>query len=270
MQTQRKTNTNPPPDAAAEEAGVHEEAPLLEHLIELRRRLMACFAVFLAASIGCYVFAPQLYAFLVQPLADSFADHSQRRLIYTGLTEAFFTYMKLAAVAGFFIAFPFIASQAYAFLAPGLYRKERRVLRPYLVAAPALFLLGAGLAYYFVFPLAWHFFLSFETPPVAGGLPIALEARVSEYLGLALHLLVAFGLAFQLPVVLTLLCRAGLVQAGALARGRRFAIVIIAAASAVLSPPDAFSMIALMLPLLLLYEVSIWLCGRVEKTREAV
>jgi sec-independent protein translocase protein TatC len=263
-----KPNIPPTPESDGESAHIDAQAPLVEHLVELRRRLIICTAAFVAASLACYAVTPQLYAFLVRPLAESLPDPTHRRLIYTGLTEAFFTYMKLAAVAGFFLSFPVIAAQVYAFMAPGLYKHERRVLLPYLVAAPTLFLLGAAMAYYGVFPVAWKFFVSFQSVGGEGGLPIELEARVGEYLSLVLHLLMAFGISFQLPIVLTLLCRAELLTAGRLARSRRYAVVIIACAAAFLAPPDVFSMVALMLPLYGLYEVSILACHRVEKKRK--
>jgi len=145
-------------------------------------------------------------------------------MIYTGLTEAFVTYLKLATFAGFLVSFPFIASQIYLFLAPGLYKGERKMLLPYLTAAPILFITGAAFAYYVIFPAAWHFFLGFETPATPGGLPIQLETRVSDYLNLVMHLIIAFGLSFQLPVVLVLLVRSGLMQLSTLRKGRRYAL----------------------------------------------
>ncbi|MDE3060264.1 MAG: twin-arginine translocase subunit TatC [Pseudomonadota bacterium] len=242
--------------------------PLVEHLIELRRRLITCMLVFFAATIACYMVADHIYAFLVRPLAEAFANPEHRRLIYTGLTEAFVSYLKLALFAGFFVSFPVIAAQLYGFLAPGLYKGERRALIPYLVAAPTLFLLGAAFAYYVIFPAAWRFFLSFEAPATAGGLPIQLEARVGDYLTIVMHLMIAFGLSFQLPVILVLLVKAGLVRLETLKRGRRYAIVLIVTVAAFVTPPDIFSQIALSVPLYLLYEVSILFCKHVEK-REA-
>ncbi len=233
--------------------------PLIEHLIELRRRLMYSAIVFLAAICVTYGFAGDIYAFLVRPLAEAFPEPESRRLIYTGLTEAFVAYLKLAVFAGFLISFPFIAAQIYLFLAPGLYKKERKTLVPYLVAAPVMFLLGTAFAYWGIFPAAWHFFLGFETAD-AGGLPIQLEARVGDYLSLVMHLIIAFGLAFQLPVVLVLLVRSGMLSVEKLRRGRRYAVVIIVMIAAVITPPDVFSQIALSVPLYMLYELSILLC----------
>lgn len=245
-----------------------ERQPITQHFAELRKRLMIALSAYLLAVICSYYFAPALYEWLVQPLAAQL-EGEPRRLIYTGLTEAFFTYLKLAMFAGLLLAFPVIAAQLYAFLAPGLYAHEKRAFVPYLVAAPVLFLAGASFCYFFIMPVAWKFFLSFETPGATGGLPIILEARVSEYLGLVMHLVLAFGLSFQLPVVLALLAHRGVVNTSTLKRGRRFAVVIIAAISAVITPPDAFSMIALALPLYLLYEASIILCQLIETKRLA-
>src|SRR3984957_14078921 len=200
--------------------------PLLAHLIELRRRLIWSLLAILAGFIVCYCFAPEIYTFLVQPLANAVGGE-HRRLIYTGLTEAFITYIKLALWAGCFLAFPVIATQIWMFVAPGLYNNERKAFLPFLIATPVLFVTGAAMAYYFVFPLAWKFFLSFETPPAPGGLPIELEARVREYLSLSMTVIFAFGIAFELPLILVLLARIGLITSAQLAKFRRYAIVLI-------------------------------------------
>lgn len=242
-----------------------EGQPLIEHLMELKRRLIICLLTFLGATILCYMVAGDIYEFLVRPLAEAFPNPEHRRLIYTSLTEAFVAYLKLAVFAGFFISFPVIAAQLYRFLAPGLYQRERRAFIPYLVAAPVLFLAGAAFAYYFIFPAAWKFFLSFESTGTIGGLPIQLETKVSDYLGIVMHLIIAFGLSFQLPVVLVLLVRAGVLSVETLRRGRRYAIVLIVTVAAFITPPDIFSQIALSVPLYLLYEISILLCRNVGK-----
>lgn len=239
--------------------------PLLAHLIELRQRLIWSLVALLVGFVGAYCFAPELYAFLVRPLAEA-TGGEPRRLIYTGLTEAFVTYIKLALWAGSFLAFPVVATQIWMFIAPGLYREEKRVFMPFLIATPVLFLLGAALAYYLVFPLAWKFFLSFEVPAAAGMLPIQLEARVSEYLSLSMTLIFAFGFTFQLPVLLVLLVRIGVLSAAQLAAFRRYAVVLIFVVAAILTPPDVFSQICLALPLMVLYEVSV-LAARVVETR---
>lgn len=233
--------------------------PLLAHFVELRQRVLIYLLAFFLASIGCYFFAAEIYRFLVQPLADA-APEAGRRMIYTGLAEAFVTYLKLAAFAGFMLSFPVLATQLYRFLAPGMYRHERRAFLPYLVAAPALFILGASFVYYLIFPAAWTFFLGFESAGAPGGLPIQLEAKVADYLSLSMHLILAFGLSFQLPVVLILLVRSGFLSVETLRRGRRYAIVAIVALAAVITPPDVFSQIALSVPLYLLYEISIFMC----------
>jgi sec-independent protein translocase protein TatC len=253
------------PDPEAElEAG---RMPLLDHLIELRNRLMWAIGAIMVAFLICYQFKVRIYGFLVHPLAVIFEGQTGRHLIYTGLTEAFFTYVKVSFWAGACISFPIVAAQIWKFVAPGLYKNERKAFLPYLAATPVLFLLGAALAYFVVIPYAWRFFVSFEQAGRPGTLPIVLEARVSEYLSLVMTLLFGFGVAFQLPVLLTLMARAGLVSSAGLAGKRRYAIVIMFVIAAVLTPPDIVSQTSLAIPLILLFEASILSCRMVEKAR---
>ncbi len=246
--------------------------PLLAHLVELRRRLMWSAAAFFVAFVICYHFSTQIYSFLAQPLADILQSRTgqDRRLIYTALYEAFFTYLKVAFFGGCFLGFPVIATQVYMFVAPGLYRSEKRAFLPFLIATPVLFLAGAALAYYFVFPVAWRFFLSFETPNGAGGLPIELQAKVGEYLDLVMKLIFAFGIAFQLPVLLTLLAKVGIVSSQGLKKMRRYAYVGMFVVAAVLTPPDVITQCGLALPLIVLYEISIISARLVERKRVQV
>ncbi|MBL6946456.1 MAG: twin-arginine translocase subunit TatC [Rhodospirillales bacterium] len=243
--------------------------PLLAHLVELRTRLIRAFVSILLLFFVCYYFAEDIYSFLVQPLADVLATTGgNRRLIFTALHEAFFTYIKVSFFAAMFLAFPFVAGQIYMFVAPGLYKHEKQAFLPFLVATPILFFMGGALVYYLIFPLAWKFFLSFESAGGAGGLPIQLEAKVNEYLSLVMRLIFAFGLCFQLPVLLTLLARAGLATSEGLREKRKYAVVIAFVAAALLTPPDVISQIGLAVPTLLLYEISIFAVKIVEKKRD--
>ena len=242
--------------------------PLITHLLELRGRVMRAGLAWIVATCVCYLFAADIYQFFLNPLAASFGEGSSHRLIATSLPETFVTYLKLALHGGFFAAFPYIAAEVYLFIAPGLFKHEKRVIMPYLVLAPLLFFVGAAMAYYFVMPKAFAFFLSFEVPAGEGNVPIMVDAKVSEYLGLVMHIVLAFGLAFQLPILLTLLIRFGLISANTLARGRRYAVVILLSIAAVITPPDILSQVLLFIPLYALYELSIIIGRVIERRRE--
>jgi len=266
-------------DDADDMAPGDKKMPLLEHLIELRNRLMWAVGSLLIAFLASYYFSDKIYLFLTQPLVRAYelldavrgagagALHG-RRMIFTAPQEAFITYLKVSFFSGAFIAFPVIASQLWMFVAPGLYKNEKRAFLPFLVATPVLFFMGGALVYYVVAPFAFTFFLSFQTAGGEGQLPIELETRVGEYLSLIMQFIFAFGLCFQLPVLLTLLVRVGILSAAQLASKRRYAIVGAFIVAAVLTPPDVLSQISLALPIVLLYEVSIW-CGKLVERKKA-
>lgn len=248
-----------------------KKMPLMAHLRELRNRLMYSVAAFLVAFAIAMVFADDIYAFLASPLMEALADRGQDRtpMIYTALWEGFFTQIKVGLYAGLMLSFPFIAFQIWMFVAPGLYRRERNAFLPFLLATPVLFTLGAAMAYYFIFPLAWDFFLDFQSDGSDGQVLTEVLPRISEYLSIVMKMIFAFGLSFELPVLLSLMARAGLVSAKGLAQKRRYAIVAIVSVAAVITPPDVFSQIGLSIPLYGLYEVSIWLARMIEKQKEA-
>jgi sec-independent protein translocase protein TatC len=238
---------------------------LIQHLTELKKRLIICLSFFLVATIVSYIFIQDIYSFLVQPLASAMPDEEGRKMIFTGLAEAFITYVKLAVFSGVLISFPIFAWQIYLFCAPGLYKSEKRFFIPFLFCSPALFFTGAAFVYYFLFPMAWKFFLSFEMPAIEGGLPIKLEAKISEYLSLVTAMIMAFGITFQMPLVIILLVKLGLVSVEQLKKFRKYAVIIILTVAAILTPPDVLSQIALATPLYLLYEISIIFCSRISK-----
>ena len=231
----------------------------MSHLTELRKRLINSFIFLLIFFVICYYFSEYIYGFLVDPYAQAVkGEGPERRLIFTALQETFLTYIKVSFFAAFFITCPYILIQVWKFIAPGLYEHEKSAIMPYLVLTPILFILGGMLVYYLVMPLAIKFFLSFESSGINTGLPIQLEAKVNEYLSLVMKLIFAFGLSFQLPVILSLLARIGVVDSKFLKERRKYVIVMIFAAAAILTPPDPITQIGLAVPLLILYELSIF------------
>ena len=240
-------------------------APLMEHLIELRSRLIKALLAFLVMFVVCFFFAKNIYNILVLPYQH--AAGPEAKLIYTAPQEFFFTQIKVAMFAAAFLSTPVVFSQIYAFVAPGLYKNERDAFKPYLYATPVFFLAGALLVFYVVMPNLLHFFIGMQQANEPGKAQIELLPRVSEYLGLVMTLIFAFGIVFQLPVVLTLLGRVGIIDSQFLKNNRRYAIVIVFVVAAVLTPPDVFSQLALAIPGMLLYEASIISVGMIEKKR---
>lgn len=245
------------------------KAPLIEHLIELRRRLIYCLITVFGFFILCYIFAQDIYNFLLIPYKLAVGGETNIKMIYTAPQEFFFTKLRLALFGAIALSFPVIAAQLYMFVAPGLYKKERQAFLPFLIATPVLFVLGGALVFLLVMPLALQFFLSMQQTGGDGQVQIELTARVSEYLHFVTTLILGFGICFQLPVLLTLLARVGMVSSQWLRKQWRYAVVIIFAVAAFLTPPDLLSQTSLAIPTLLLYELSIFSVKMVERQRAA-
>ncbi|MEM9749519.1 MAG: twin-arginine translocase subunit TatC [Pseudomonadota bacterium] len=256
------------PQGAGDEVDA-SRAPLMDHLVELRRRLIIAFAALGVGFFLCFFVAETIFNILLAPYERAAGESHDLQLIYTAPLEYFFTQVRLAAFGGFFLAFPVIAAQLYLFVAPGLYKNEKRAFLPFLAATPILFTAGAALVYFVVMPLAMRFALSFEQMGADGEVSIQLLARVSEYLSLITTLIIAFGLSFQLPVILTLLARVGILGADSLVKNRKYAIVGVFAFAAFMTPPDPISQLGLAAPILLLYEISVWLVRAMERRAAA-
>ncbi len=246
-----------------------DNSSFASHLVELRSRLLNSLIFIFITFIISYIFAEDIYNFLVEPYAEAVrGDKVSRRLIFTALHETFIAYIKVAFFTAIFFGSPVLLIQIYKFIAPGLYKNEKQAILPYLISTPILFLLGGLLVYYLVMPLAIKFFLSFETLGSNSNLPIQLEAKVNEYLSLIMRLIFAFGISFQLPILLNLLARIGVVNSNYLKTRRRYVIVLIFALAAILTPPDPITQVGLAIPLLLLYELSIFTVRFTEKKKE--
>jgi len=244
-----------------------EEMSLFDHLTELRKRLLWSFIYIIIIFIICFYFASDLFYFLAKPLLNLLNVSEGQGFIYTALQEAFFTELKIAFFFALFFAFPLIAIQIWKFIAPGLYRKEKNAFLPFLIATPILFFAGGAMVYYLIAPLAWNFFLSYQNISDSG-VPIRLEAKMGEYLSLMMRFIFAFGLAFQLPVVLGLMAKVGIVTYTSLKKFRKYAIVLAFLSAAFLTPPDPFSQISLALPIILLYEISIYIAKIIQKNKK--
>ena len=250
-----------------------KKMPLLDHLLELRQRLLYSVLALLGAFLVAFFFAEEIFRFLSLPLQGAMEEHGvpadRQRMIFTGLLEVFITYIKVSFFTALFVTCPVFLTQIWLFIAPGLYKDERAAFAPFLIASPILFLIGAALVYSVIFPLATDFLLGFEMEGTldSGGLPIELEAKVDQYLTLLMKLIFAFGLCFQLPVLMTLLARVGLATSAGMAAKRKYAILGVFIVAAIFTPPDPLSQLSLAIPIILLYEISIYMAKLVERKR---
>ena len=268
--TKELEGPGPDDSPAPEDEGIDDrKMSLIEHLTELRKRLLFAAIGFVVMFLICFYFANPFFNFLVAPLAEVWEGEPHRRLIFTAMHEKFFTNIKVAFFAAAFISFPIFATQVWMFVAPGLYKNEKGAFLPFLIATPFLFFGGGAFVYYFVMPVAWEFFTGFEQLAVGSGeLAIELEPKVNEYLSLVMRLIFAFGLSFELPVVISLLARVGMVTPDGLRKKRRYAIVSAFIAAAVLTPPDPLSQLALAIPIIILYEVSIYCATLIWRSKD--
>ena len=246
-----------------------KKMPLLEHLVELRQRLLWSAVAFFAAFIVCYAFHKQIFSILIAPMS-TLPNPEGRRMIFTAPTEAFFTYVKLSAWGAVCVAFPIIATQIWKFIAPGLYQNEKNAFLPFMIATPFMFALGASFLYFVILPYGLQFFASFEIArDSSGAVPIQFEAKMNEYLSFVMALILAFGISFELPVLLVLLCKVGIISAKQLAEKRRYAVVGLVTFAAIVTPPDVFSQLSLAIPMYGLYELSIFIARLIERPEEA-
>lgn len=244
------------------------DMPLLLHLKELRFRLGASAFLLMLLIAVFYPLSDQIYQFLAHPLYVAMGEDDGRRMIFTGLPEVFLTYLKLSFFAAIMVGFPFFLFQMWRFMAPGLFRHEKRVVRILFFLTPVLFYAGAAFVYFLIFPIAWSFFLGFEMTDASFELPIYLEPKVNEYLGLSMKMMFAFGLAFELPVLLIILSLAHIVSREQLERGRKYAMILIFVFAAIITPPDVISQIAVAVPMLILYELSLLFMRRTETPKD--